>query len=153
MLPLSCLPHESSKTTNLCAAWNTTIDLGRGKERVLWGTFATEWPTFVVAILCTFIIGGILGIVEDLIIVLKSNTKYHARESAQVDFDDEVRSQGLINVVCGMVGALPANFVGSYSMAVVPLGASGKVFYVVQAIGSAVVFFFAPIVINRIPKV
>ena len=90
---------------------------------------------------------------EDLIIVLKSNTKYHARESAQVDFDDEVRSQGLINVVCGMVGALPANFVGSYSMAVVPLGASGKVFYVVQALGSVVVFFFAPMVINRIPKV
>eukprot|EP01051_Picozoa_sp_SAG22_P003450 SAG22_NODE_168_length_16723_cov_6.542409_4_plen_967_part_00 len=133
--------------------WNVTVDPSRGKDKIHWNKFAEQWPILVLAILTTFVIGGILGIVEDLIIALKTNTKYHARKSAQVDFDDEVGLQGGINVACGIVGAMPANVVGSYSMAVIPLGASGKVFYAMQAIGSAVAFLFASTVINRIPKV
>ena len=56
------------------------------------------------------------------------------KPGVHVNIDDEVQTGGIANMVLALVGGLPANVVFSYSATVARIGASGRVFYVMQGV-------------------
>jgi MFS superfamily sulfate permease-like transporter len=94
---------------------------------------------------------GLLAMLEDLALVVKATSQVMPRETALVNIDSEVKLQGVMNMVCGLAGALPTNVVGSYTLAVIPLNASGKAFYAITAVGSTIIFFVAGGAISSLP--
>ena len=95
---------------------------------------------------------GIIALCEDLFMVYQFTGQMHPRAARGVDLDRELQLQGLQNVLTGLLGALPTNVVGSYSIAVIRTGTRGRLFFGVQAAGSLLFFAFAPHLMSVMPR-
>mmetsp|Transcript_44730 Transcript_44730/g.103450 ORF Transcript_44730/g.103450 Transcript_44730/m.103450 type:complete len:590 (-) Transcript_44730:90-1859(-) len=79
---------------------------------------------------------------------------YGTREvtKVHVDIDAEIRSTGLVNLACGLVGGLPSSQVMSFSVTAHSLGASSKRFSWVLATMSIFLMVTGDFLVSILPK-
>ena len=138
----------SNTTTTFSITEFTHVWTARSLNRIKWDLLASS--SFATLVFQTFAI-GCLTLVEDAFATAQFCSS-RCPGSAAVDIDSEVQTGGIANMVLALVGGLPANVVFSYSATVLRIGASNRVFFLLQALMSSLFFVFGNQIVRVMPK-
>lgn len=145
--------HQHNVTSNATTPSFSITDFThvwtvRNLNKIKWNLLASS--SFATLVLQTFAI-GCLTLVEDAFATAQLCSSLNPGSPA-VDIDEEVQTGGVANMILALTGGLPANVVFSYSATVVRIGASNRVFYLLQALMSLMFFVFGNQIVSVMPK-